>query len=302
MKGIVRLVLALAGSSVLAATPALTGVYQVGELGLVEFSTEGDSVVGRYRAGGGCGFEPDLKVVTGAFEGGVFVGTVLLCQDGPRCPPRRSFPILAFFRNERMIGSVKFEPGCASRSTDDRRLLFSPATLEEKQILSTAASASDVAMQKGSLDPLAAAAEAVRAGERRLEAGEYLRARREFDLAVQYDKLNAKAWMGLGVAQIKLGEHEAAIASLQRAQVLIQQREGARSNLFAQAQYNLACVYAQERRKKEAFRALSRAAQLMGPELLEQLDHDPDLGPIRGEPEFSRLAAELRTQRARRGK
>jgi hypothetical protein len=302
MSGLGSVLLALAGSSTVAATPALTGVYQVGEVGLVEFSTESGSIVGRYRAGGECGFEPELKVVTGGFEGSVFVGTVLLCQEGPRCPTRRSFPLLAFFRNDRLIGSVKFDPGCSSKATDDRRLLFSPATLEEKRVLGSGASASAVARKNGPQDPLAAAHEAIRAGERKLEGGDFGAARRAFDLALEYDKGNPKAWMGLGVAQVKLKEYEAATRSLERAQALVAQRDGERSSLFAEVQYNLACVLAQERKKKEAMRALTKAAKLMGPEVLDQLEHDPDLEPIRSEPDYSRLVADLRLLRGKKGR
>jgi hypothetical protein len=302
MTGVRSLVLALAGSSAVAATPALTGVYQVGEVGLVEFSTQGGAVVGRYRAGGECGFEPELKVVNGNFEGNVFVGTVLLCQEGPRCPSRRTFPILAFYRNERLIGSVKFEPGCISKATDDRRLLFSPATLEEKQGLSAGSSVADMAIKKATPDLAGAAVEAIRAGERKLDLGEYGAARRQFDLAIQYDGANYKGWLGLGVAQIKLKEYKGARSSLEQAQALIIQREGKQSIFYAHAQYNLACVYAQEKKKKEAFEALGNAAKFMRTDLLDQLDHDPDLAPIRGEQEFKLLAAELRLQRSKKGK
>jgi hypothetical protein len=295
MTGFGSLAMALSGLSAVAAAPALTGLYQVGEVGLVEFSTEGGSVIGRYRGGGSCGFEPDSTVLTGVFEGGVFAGTVVLCQEGPRCPALRSFPILAIYRQPHLIGSVKFEPGCSSRATDARRLLFSPADPEDAP--------SDRVDEATPRESTAASMAATHAGQQKLEAGDARGARRQFELATQHDETNAQAWMGLGVSQAKLKEHQAALSALLKAEELLRQKKGERTGLlYAQAQYSLACAFAREKRKKEALRALTRAVRLMGAELRDALDDDPDLESIRSEPEFGRLRAELQRGHGRKAK
>jgi tetratricopeptide (TPR) repeat protein len=199
--------------------------------------------------------------------------------------------LLAIGRGDLMVGLVKLERGCSSPAVAERRLLIRPATPEEQRQAALAPPAK-------AADPAESGLTATRQGQAHLGAGHYQEAREAFDVALRYGDTNYVAWLGLGTAQVKLGEYAAALVSLQRAQVLAQ-RDGALGSVAAQAQYDLACVYAQQRRKPEALKAIAQAARLLGPDLLDEMEHDPDLEPIRSEPEFRRQAAALRAQRGK---
>jgi tetratricopeptide (TPR) repeat protein len=200
-------------------------------------------------------------------------------------------PLLAIARGDRLVGLVKLDRGCSSPALTDRRLVFSRATPEEAEAAKAAPEAgTPAATQRG--------IEATRAGQEHLQGGRFQQAREAFDVALRYDDRNYVALLGLGTAQVKLQEYPAALANLQRALDLAR-RDGAGAPVLAQAQYDLACVHAQQHRKGEALKAVAQAAALTGPELLEDLEHDPDLEPIRAEPEFRRQVAALRARAAR---
>jgi hypothetical protein len=266
----------------------LSGLYRVGEAGLLDFSTQGASVVGHALGGGACAFPAGLPVVTGGFEGSTFVGSVLLCQEGAGCNPQRTVPLVAFSRGDRLVALVKLDRGCSSPAVTDRRLLFRPATPEEVR-------EAQGSRALGAATPDQLGIEAVKEGRGHLEAGRFQQAREAFDVALRYDDRNYVALLGLGTSQVKLQEYDAALDNLQRAQDLARS-DGAGDAVTAQVQYDLACVHARQHRKSEALRALAQAAALTGPELLDDLEHDPDLEPIRGEAEFRRLVSGLRAR------
>lgn len=77
-----KLVLAAALVSFTAVAAPLNGLYAVGDLGIVEFSTSGTSVVGKLRTNGRCMLPVNSVVAQGALEGSTFAGTVTVCQEG----------------------------------------------------------------------------------------------------------------------------------------------------------------------------------------------------------------------------
>ncbi len=265
------------------AAPAMSGVYHVGSAGLIEFGVQNNEVVGRYRAGGECGFAPDDLVVRGSFDGNVFVGQVTLCQTGSGCPATQSFPMLGFWRGDQMLAQIKFEAGCSSKATDNAQLLFTPATAEDKKLLET----TPVAPKKPrSID------DAYREGSKLLSSGDYSRARLQFDFVVNTDSSNWVGWWGLGRTLVGLKEFQMGSEDLERA--FRQAPPGANKELLWQASFDLGVAYAQLGKKGPAMKALREAARMMPADQLGAFESEPDLKPIRGERDFQALVASLK--------
>jgi hypothetical protein len=277
------LTVALAGWSItsFAGNPALSGLYRVGTLGLIDFSLSNGEIVGRYKGKGVCDFEIDSRVVSGNFEGNVFVGQVTLCQEGSACESPRAFPMLGFFSDKKMVTLVKLEPGCSSKVTDHQQLVFREAEGDERT--GAGGSASQIATRNRS--KIEQAAEAVRLGQVEMEGDHYRAASHHFQVAVNNDDTSAEAWLGLGASQIRLAQPQSAVGSLFKAQ------DRAHSNpaLVTQIQYDLACAYALIGKKREALKALREAVRLGGPDISTSLESDPDLQALHGEKEFATL-------------
>lgn len=131
-----RLVLlAVVASSAFGADPALSGLYSAGEVGLIEFTSDDGAVVGKLKTGGQCAWQPGTPVVQGGFEGNVFVGQIMLCQQGPsHCQPTQNYPLLAVNHRGAVAGFIHLQPGCQSPALDLGSLLIRPATLEEREL------------------------------------------------------------------------------------------------------------------------------------------------------------------------
>jgi tetratricopeptide (TPR) repeat protein len=275
-----------------AAAPSLEGVYSVGSLGFVEFSTDQGHLLGRYRGGGECGFEPNLIVVSnGAFEEDVFLGQVLVCQDERQgCAPRKSFPVMGFSREvdgaRQVLVWVKLESGCTSRATDERRLLFRPATSEELKGLSPRATPAELEEKLK---------KAIADANDKLEQGSHTAARDTFLIALSYDPASLVALLGLGASQVKLAEYRGAVDTL--IDVSRRAREEHNDGVLGLAQYNLACAYSRQGRTRESLAALTESVRLVGPVVADDLQKDADLEPVRGTPEYRKLAAKVRSNR-----
>lgn len=273
-----------------AATPTLEGVYSVGALGFVEFTRDQGMIIGRYRGGGACAFEPNLIVVSnGVFEDDLFLGQVLVCQEERTgCARRKSFPFMGFHREtpvgtDEVLGWVKLESGCSSKATDDRRLLFRRATEAEKGALVPRVS-------KSELDEKLK--EAIAAASDKFEQGSFTAARDGFRLALTYDSNNLPALVGVGAAQVKLGEYRGAVESLLEASR--RARDSQSNGVLGMAQYNLACAYARQGLSRESLAALGEALRLVGPGIADDVLTDRDLEPIRGTAEYRKLTSKLR--------
>ena len=142
-----------------APTPVLSGLYSVGELGLVQFSMVDGKVVGKLKSSAQCIFPADTQVVSGVFEGSVFVGNVTLCQTGAGCAVQRSYPMLGVSHDDAIAGWIRLDAPCQSPALDGRSLFFRPATAEEKQKVASESSAAVVA-GKNKGDPAVQADEA----------------------------------------------------------------------------------------------------------------------------------------------
>lgn len=286
---------------VLAAAPVLSGLYRVGDLGVADFSIQEGRVVGKLKAPGACTISPDVQVVTGAFEGSVFVGEVLLCQEGPSCGAEKKYPVLAVWRDDAVVGSVKLDTGCKSAALAARTLKISPASVEEKRKIlegvsgSAAAVAQKNATKKGNTD--GQADEALEAGYKALASGDYALARDAFGRAVSYDDSKWAQHFGLGVARLKLGDPSGGLESLDRA-VSIATRASVDAQFLTQIEYNQACAQLALGRKKDALGTLkTMSKQGVSADILDALDHDPDMAGLRSEVDFRRIVADMRLAR-----
>ncbi len=300
-----KLTLALALCSFAAAaapTPVLTGLYSVGELGLVDFSTVDGKVTGKVRSSAQCVFAPDAVVVQGALEGTTFSGTVVICQDGASCPSTRTYPMLGVFHDDSVAGYVRLDSGCSSPALDGKSLHFRPASMEEKQKLFGDASASALAQKLSKADLAQLAAEALSDANRLFQDQKVGPAREKFRQAMELDETRWEAFMGYGVTEVKLRHAELSLPYFDKALAIAQAR---RVSVGQQAQvhYNRACALVALGRHPEAVTSLRTAVKLGGAaSFVDSLQADPDLEALRNDLEFRRLVAEVLVQSRRKTK
>lgn len=287
----------LVGLGAAAAPPPLTGLYSVGELGFVEFQLQEGRVVGKYKAGGACEFAADTQIVSGAFEGLVFTGTVTVCQVGQGCEPKRSLPLLALWHEDQLSGQLRLDPGCKSPAFDTKAIVFTPATLEEKQRLlnDNGSSATAIAAKNTpKKDPGVLAREALNDGLRLFNSGRYPEAVKAFRTVLANDTESFYGEQGLGAALTKTKNASEGIKHLQAALELAP-RSKVSNEQVADVHFNLGCAHSQLGRKKESIAALKLAVKLGAPgQFVHELDTDEDLAPVRAEPEFRKLAGDAR--------
>jgi hypothetical protein len=287
--------LVLSVPAIAAPTPILSGLYSVGELGLVEFSLADGKVIGKMKSSQQCVFAHETSIVTGAFEGDVFVGTVNLCQDGSSCAATRTYQILGVFHEGAVAAWVHLDPGCTSPALDRNTLFLRPATLEEKQKVLGTNSASAVAQKMNKKELAVLAAEALADGNRLLSEQKFGPAREKFKQSVEANE-SWEALLGLGTAEIKLNRLQESLAFLDRA-LTVAQNAKASGTQISQVHYNRACAEVALGDNKAALTSLRTAIKLGGAQnYLDALTSDADLQKLRGESEFRRFVAETQMQ------
>ncbi len=281
--------------SVNAAPPELSGFYDAGDLGYVELVQQGSRLIGRVVAGGKCGVTPNINAISGVIEGNVLVATVLLCQEGPKCRPQQVYPWLAVHRNRTLVGRIQFRAGCRSPASSHGQIVLRAVTGAEAQGLSQKRTLSAGRGQSTSTARLIQGW--LEVGQASLNRGDYAAAIDLFRLAVAYDESNAVALLGLGVAQTKLKDAQGAVESLGQA-IELSKSSRASATLIAQMYYNLACAESQMGQRREALASLREAIATGGEfQLADELETDPDLIPIRSDPEFRRIVSDAKRAR-----
>ena len=283
-----------------APTPVLSGLYSVGELGLVYFSMVEGKIVGKARGSGVCEFAADSSVVTGTFEGSVFIGNVTLCQTGAGCPAQRSYPMLGVFHDDSVAGWIRIDSKCQTRALDNRALFFRPATNEEQQKVATDSSAAAIAQKGNPKDPAMLAVEAITEGQRLIQDTKFSQAREKFRQAMELDDVHWEAALGYGLTEVKLSHPERSLEFFDKALALAQAHKATATSV-AQIHYNRACAQVAMGDKKGALASLKTAVRVGGPSnLIDQLTDDPDLLPLRSDAEFKRFLADAQAQHNRK--
>jgi len=291
----------LLGAASAGASPVLSGIYQVGDLGLVEFSLQNGRVVGKYRGSGSCELGVGTEVVTGVFEGSVFVGTVVLCQDGAGCERQAGYPFLGIWHDDALSGRVKLHTGCTSSQLSGNVLHVAPASAEDKARLFGEASntAEQLAAKNKTRKQLEDEARAaIEEGVQKTGTGDYRGARDALTRGLAYFPDNWNAHNALGVCQTHLGNPSDALTQLERALGLAQ-KEKAPAGKVAEIHYNTACALVALGKKKDALASLKAAVKAGGADdvLLDSLAHDPDLKALQDDAEFKVFYRDLRIAR-----
>lgn len=255
----------LAGPA-LAAVPLLASRARWGEKGVLTWQALNDHVLGRAGEPNPCRFEAGRAVVDAAWEGDLLVGRLTLCTAcGERTVPYLGVHVAA---NGAVVADVQLASGCESPGLERGRLILSPLA------------------EPAGRPPLTHHLEA---GEKLLQLRRGKAAQAEFQKALGAREDPGKAWLGLGLASVLLGDAAGAVAAYQKA------RAFAPGALLS---YNLACAQARLGRIEQAVEDLSDAIDrgFADPDGLLQ---DPDLAPVRADPKFSGLLARTRANRER---
>ena len=281
----------------------MSGLWNAGDLGFLEFSSSGDGkLTAKFKRGGQCNFKPDIQILSGTFEGNVFVGSVLICQIGTSCQPEATFPFRAVWHEGSLSGDIKLDSSCRSPGLDNKRLNIVVATQEERlENRKETGSAAQIASQKpiSKREQQDLAEKALLQGQKKMKEGDFRAAQQAFERGISYAEENWVGHYGLGVAELNLKNTDKALASLQRALQLTKASRVNDSEL-GEIHYNLACAYSRLGQRKEALAALTRAIKMLPPgTMVDQLDSDPDLNPLRTDSEFRRLLADARIASAK---
>jgi Tetratricopeptide repeat len=260
----------LGAGSASAAVPLLASRARWGLKGVLTWQAVNDHVLGRAGESNPCGFEMGRAVVDAAWEGDVLVGRLTLCTScGERTVPYLGVHVSA---NGTVVADVSpsLVPGCESPGLDRRgRLILEPLA------------------EPAGRPPLSHHLEA---GEKLLQLRRGKAAQAEFQKALAAKEDPGKAWLGIGLSAVLLGDAQAAVAAYQKA------RSFAPSVLLS---YNLACAQARLGRVDEALASLSDSIE-RGFAASGDLLRDPDLAPLRGDPRFSALLARTKNNEERR--
>ncbi len=139
---------------------------------------------------------------------------------------------------------------------------------------------------RGAAAPSAEAEKLLVSGAAYLQEGRFERARKLFREALAKDPHRAEGYNGVGVTYYARGDLDEALAWYKRSLEA--------DPRFGDAFYNLACVYALQKHQALAFRYL-RMAALNHYSEREQMEKDPDLASLRGDPQWAGIVEQLGT-------
>jgi Flp pilus assembly protein TadD len=297
-----RLSLAFAlcvSASAAAAAPVLSGLYRVGDLGLVDFKLQDGRVVGTYKGQGRCPFVPERTVVKGVFDGSFFVGTVQLCQEGPGCDADKAFWFLGLSKDTIVSGQVKLDSGCSSPALDEKRLVITEASVEQKQaVYGDSQGASAIARSKANARTAGEQArDALNEADNHFFHEDYALAEQGYLRVLSFQNDNWAVMSRLGASQIHEKKSATAVETLSRAVQLMEKDRQVSPDAAFELYFNLACAQTQAGQRHEAIGLLRQALNVSPTrDNLLAVETDADLKALGGEQEFRRLIAEVRVQ------
>ena len=259
----------LGAAPAFAAVPLLASRARWGTKGVLTWQALNDHVLGRAGESNPCGFEAGRAVVDAAWEGDVLVGRLTLCTScGERTVPYLGVHVAA---NGTVVADVSpsLTPGCDSPGLERGRLILAPLA------------------EPAGRRPLSHHLEA---GEKLLSLRRGKAAQIEFQKALAAREDPGKAWQGLGLASVLLGDSAGAVAAYEKS------RSFAPGPLLS---YNLACAQARLGRIDEALASLSDSID-RGFAAPDDLSLDPDLAPLRGDPRFTALLNRAKNEERKR--
>lgn len=295
---------AIAGPLCAAAAPALKGIYRAAELGLLEVTSTNGRVVGKFRTGGRCAYSVDDEVLTGTFEGNVFIGTVSLCQSGEGCTDStKLYPLMAFSNSRELSGQVPLPDKCTSPGLiEGTRFTLEKATPEEEALALQPARALTDKIPRGKKEREVFAAKEIAGATEHFNKGRFGLAAQGFELAIAAGGENWGPLMMLGVCNVKLRKWKDGKSQIEKGLKL-----GGKSvpaELKALSGYALAVVAEAGGQRADAFNMLrSAVAQSAAPgAMVNELKFDPDLKKLRSDPGYPKLLDDLERVVARNQK
>jgi len=294
---------ALASSLMVAAAwagPALEGVYSGRDLGQLSLSTgPGGDVLGKAKKGGACSFRSDSTVLEGSWQGDLLVGHLTVCQSGAGCPSERRVPFLALWHLGTLVADIKLAPGCRSPAFPDNRLELQPASADDRTGEHKSGTAEQVAKKAMTeKEREAFLQKLLQQGVDQLNHQEWTGAKRTFTAAMEDGADNSLVYMGLGVAEVRLGDSTRGIEQLVHSIQLAKQEKN--NAVLGQAHFNLACAYATQNKPTEVLSNLKLAAKLIPARDLEgMLDGEHDLDPLKETTEYRQFAGQVHLDAAK---
>jgi hypothetical protein len=249
------------------AGPVLSGTFRVEPFGRMELTTEGDLVAGVTASGNSCKFEERRRVLEGAFEGSVLVGTVTLCQSGAGCEPEQVYPLLAVYSpaDGSLTAHVRLSPGCQSPALlKGGRLVWVPASAPQaasEQEGLVAGKRGELRLSRETIDA------ALRKGDALFKQGQYALATEQFQGVVDHDANNPVANHLLGASLLMQRQEHKAIDALKKARKL------KKWETF----YLLACAYSRTGERKQGLSSLRQALKLGNSVDVAKWSEDTDL-------------------------
>ncbi|MBE4751992.1 hypothetical protein G4177_27880 [Corallococcus sp. ZKHCc1 1396] len=282
----------------------------------MELRTTGDQLVGTAPAGGVCARPEAQQVLTGEFQGNVFIGKVTLCQTGVACETTATYDVMLVYSfDERALGGlVRLEGGCESVALPKGGMLVFRATEQEAAAPPVTAQASERQAQVPAPIPAVASGSAAQvAAQRRLEAVDVPAALRQgqqalvaknpvsavqqFQRVLTQEKNNASALTGMGVAFFLRDQQPEALRFLEQA------RTTGNQQARAEAWFWTACVKRATQDSKLAQEALRRAVNegWSPPEGNTLVDRELQLLAREGQP-FDTLVKQARGRKRAQGR
>ncbi|MBN8467113.1 hypothetical protein JYJ95_11345 [Corallococcus exiguus] len=216
----------------------MNSTYQADAFGPIELRSDGEHLVGTAPAGGPCQRPVAEQILTGDFQGNVFLGELTLCQTGDTCTPSRSFPVMLVYNvEERALGGVvKLEDSCESPALPKSRMLVLRATEQGASLTPTPATAPapEQRQAQAPVPPPPSGGAAQVAAQRRLEpldvaatlklgqsllAQNPIAASQQFQLVLAQEKEKNNAWAltGMGVSHYLRKQQPEALKYLEQA-------------------------------------------------------------------------------------
>jgi TPR repeat protein len=124
-------------------------------------------------------------------------------------------------------------------------------------------------------------------GAGQMQAGFFERARRKFFKATELNPTRPEAFNGIGVTYYARNDYQEALRWYKKALEV--------NADFGDAYYNMACIYAIQRKKELAFRYLNIAA-LNGFVQPQVLSKDPDLNNLRDDARFGKILKKMKAK------
>ncbi len=288
---------AIGGPLCASAGPTLKGIYRAAGLGLLDVSTSGGRVVGKFRTGGSCSYSVDDEVLNGSFEGNVFVGTLSLCQTGEGCTDStKLYPLMAFAVGKELAGEVPLPDKCASPGlTGGNRFTLEEATAEERQQATqpTKAITDKIPKNATKKDKEAIAARELASATEHFNKGRFGLAADGFELAIAAGNETWGPVMMLGVCKVKLRKWKDGKSMIEKGLKL--GGKNVPPELRALSGYALAVVAEASGQRAEAFTMLRSSVALSNAPgaMVNELKFDPDLKKLRNDPGFPKLLDDL---------